>query len=1704
MKNGSKPTQSWKGNTSAPIEPSRYRWQSGEASSPSTNAPVQPVSRNWVSFVLIFLSLGMLSGFVALLLYAPAKTPVITVLIHQYNWPMPPIEWSQEDIEGYEKLHGKNIQWIPTGSKWGNRAEAIEDLKGTLRDSKALAARTGSLVVYLCAHGMVNEEGIPCILPSNASPIVPAQWISIADIVSAIEGQVDDGVHTMLVLDCVHQRANWNAAQIDNLFIERLEAWTKDHLPRHLQILTSCSQDEEALGGRDLKASAFGRFFQLGLSGAADQASSAEYISVGNGDGFTDSHELVEFVRENVSRWIEAHRGTVQTPRILAAQATAQRLSVALKSWEVQQLAAAVTMSNLAPETISPEAMGKLWKNWELLRQYKVYREDPQRWSELEGRLVWLEKLAVAGKAYSDLASKQVYPELDKLLEQAVEKARACEQSPYSLSRSQILQLGVQGMPLKTALPSLELKELFGWIRHERANEVRGWLDNALESDSIASLQKLDESTDIVDKGGMFNELNFAQLLRRYKVSSAWPNMEQMKNALRLREQSERLAIHGDLRALPQRKGELTLLDQHRRTSEDLLFVGHSEDRTEGVLSSLAAFSRTIQTASAKKALLERAWDLRDRGLVEAPYWIAYFCGPGGDTSVISKVSSPTDDLDPTKALSSLLSAPRMETIDRSMVTVLQRVLRGLHDLASQLIASPTDGKQDSIESSLLEIEKDLAILSQSIDRKIETLLIEETNASGNLREIARLLELPFLTSDRRNDLRSKYDRLLRDSQEQVKKVASNREKLLELFPTQKKEEMATDPVAPVEDKSTPKVSAYYDQVREWGQHPLLLLLRLRPSTETPPEGGSSIHLHALNNQLRRHLQNIQSFQGRQLEDWSLASGVELFPSVAKTPWTLLCMAEHIERSFLKLAPPSLESNAVRDLRKVAIQEMLMWNAERQLGDFYAFGDPTLKLGHGSEYFHTATKQCMNAALLASDPSPEMKRMARELEERLNYFDFVSKSGLQMSLAIGPPQRNQQDRMVDVTIQPGFETRPLLRDGSGSLPNGMAFALVRNGEEIIPQVRQGVRFPTTPEPSQSSFLCPALERNSRHDLVVVFRGHEYKTSMLLGQAITVDFRPKRYDTAEVVLFGDRLRQPSILFILDCSWSMGEPLPIESIDATTTSKLEIAKQHVLQLIEQMASQPDARLGVRLFGHRIGWSRPALDKNGFPMGKSQIVPQPNYPGKIPQDVVPSTDVEAIVPLGRFTPEMLGPLRGTLAKVVPWGQSPLYYSIMQSFQDFSADDALTAKSIVVITDGDNFQFSVSGRPGGESGGSTTLEDVERAWKSSKIPLFVLGVGMSEKSEPSVRKTLQSLAEKTKGKYYDIEKGGDLLRALSEQLSLGTYRVSRQGSSKDTPTESSLNNPVSIPGLGDGSEKFKIEFGDTSQEFELLGGESLEMYLRGEGQQIVSRPYDRFSPISALLSRKGDSKRLVARVHRSSELGDALQFPVSIQDPDSHFTPRPSQVWVEVSPVGGEELKGKRTYYFYDAHYQPHTPVPLVSWLATDWPRSATMADVRVWVKDQTTPSALTIPMSSLRNDVSRYESGVEVPGMEGLRVKVQILENRLEPNSLELMVTEIHGQRSSGVGSCRILLEGNGTNLPFRVIRRFEPENGLAVHSFVFESAAGKAILQSREAKIELATKATMQEGAWQIDGNQSIRVELARESELLPLQISSGKP
>ena len=111
------------------------------------------------------------------------------------------------------------------------------------------------------------------------------------------------------------------------------------------------------------------------------------------------------------------------------------------------------------------------------------------------------------------------------------------------------------------------------------------------------------------------------------------------------------------------------------------------------------------------------------------------------------------------------------------------------------------------------------------------------------------------------------------------------------------------------------------------------------------------------------------------------------------------------------------------------------------------------------------------------------------------------------------------------------------------------------------------------------------------------------------------------------------------------------------------------------------QGDARVGVIFYGHRVGWNL----KN-----PEQILRQTDYARPIPDDLRPSEDVETVLPLGRFDSVVAGGVFDLMKSLKPWGETPLYLSVIQAVGEFAADEPGTEKSIVVITDGANYQFN------------------------------------------------------------------------------------------------------------------------------------------------------------------------------------------------------------------------------------------------------------------------------------------------------------------------------------------------------------------------------------------------------------------------------
>ena len=1714
--------RSWKGKTKKVVEPLRHRWQmeSASATGGHLDAPLRSLRRTVV--FLLLLSLVMLSAFVFLLLHAPIKTPLITVGTTNYVWPMPPNGWVKEDVDGLASLHGKAIHWKDSSKAWQTKSTCLEDLRIQLRETSALAERAGSLVLYFNMHGAVNEEGEACLIPPVASCVATTQWIKIEEIASTIVANIPSGVKVLLVFDCVHQQVNWNVAQLNNTFVDRLEVWAAKSCPESIVVLSSCSSDQRSWSGAELHSSIFGRELRLGLAGEADRQYTPSRPGTGNGDGEVSMRELSDYLAMSVSGWSQSHRGRSQTPFVTPQGYRDFRVTWALKGSDLARQAASVYHADLAVPTPSSVEIEELWRSMDELRGMAVYRYDPKSWADLEQKLLWLEQLSNSGTGYAEMSSKQVFPSISKRIKESLERAKANINLDNEIAKANILQERTETVALPSHLPSLALQEYLGEIPSNSANALRARILNAA-IDKDLTIPGIVASLGFSPQVSQMTELNFLGIAKKYDCLTSWPDNTVVQDLFELRNRCERFAIHGDVRGHRWRRPGLSASDKERRKAEDQLLVGPVDsllvDASETPWSGFRmAMSQIDDSSASTSARIEYALRLRDQGLTEIAYLANWICSAETTFDNLANWNKSDSKKDSTQITSQFLNDNQDVTSpffrEELAIQELKRLVLGLHEL-SEILSSVSelgDGKREELDEVVNQVSRDLSSLKGLVMDHVERASRSSVDPANIVREVDTLLALPFLAANDRASLRKLLAQKLRDSVDSTTTQPLAATSAGSAIRNRLTNRQFTSAAASASDSnSSSKQTRYSDRMRNWGAHPLGELIDLQDglsleslSALADPKANDKVReLTAIdlgNARLRRCYQSMQLFGASRVEDWCQSAGVRQKFEAESDGWIKSAFVEQFERAIAPLCPIQFESNNALTFRRLAFKDLLHWYANRIADDFYAEANNDSFMGNRAEsYFERSVQQVLDYAAAIQETTGSMVESARIANEKVQVLGPIARNGIRVSVKLGAPGADAERIRYEVNVMPAVANSSTGKQWKLPMPEGLASLLIRNSNGIMKERRVGVAIPISSEQSAYRITSKQFDSTLSHEAVLCYRGHEFRAPMSVGHGIVVDFKPNHVDWAELVLFGDSKRQASIVFVLDCSWSMGDEIPVEAIAMKSQSRLELAKESVLRMITQIASRPDARIGLRLFGHRIGWSRPTDSKTGVSSGKTQILVQPNYPESIPNDLVPSRDVEAILPLGRFSTDMVGGLTSKLSKIVPWGQSPLYLSIIESFRDFDADDNSTAKSIVIITDGDNFQFNASGRPGGEPGSVSSVDGVYRAWNSNKVPLFILGVGVSNAENAKARKNLLDMAEHTKGKYYDIENGSDLLRALSEQLSIGTFGVSKvdpKPSSRGpiSVVESKLNTPVQVRQVSNAS--YDVSFQSISKTVQLQGGESLELYLTEDGQDIVSKPYDRSSPRAATLVRAGESGRMIVRVHRPSQRNNGVNFPISIQAPDSHFTPRPIQLWIEVTPVVSNVGSPRQTYYFYDANYEPKTPVPLVSWNASNWPASATAADVRVWAKYEPTPILQAILVEQVKQNLQRYADGVAVNGVEGVKLGINIMANRVDSGGLEVQITESHSDRSKGVGSIRVGLETDESIAPSRVTRLFDPDNNMAVHTFEFETSNAEVFLASSRSRVTIQSRVAAHEGAWQLQAGQPIRVELNSVPESLP--------
>lgn len=1755
--------EGWQGRrASVSYTAPQYRWQGGGGMGVERRVSMPRRRQRWWIIFWLFVLWGLFGVYVALLAYSPRRVPLVAVVATEYDLPLPPNAWATEDLELIRELNEKKnetIWLLDTSSAWKSRSTGLEAWKQRIQDLIRHGSPSRVALFYVSMHGATDERGRACLIPPGVAPLDSQQWIPVEDFLRPL-ADLPANWHKVVFLDATRQSANWQLGIVENTFSDRLPDSIKAASVPGLCVINSSGPEQINWSSPDLGGSIFGRHVALGLAGAADHVSRSAKTPGGNGDGRVAIDELQRYLETNVRRWSRRNRAAAQVPRTWPESPGSYPIAKALYQGDVVELKKLKDAKPRETDSVSPDDIAALWRQVDAVRGVNPYQGDPLAWRDLEQRLLWLEQLATSGKAYQDRAQK-IQRDLTGKLERAVKQAAEIADRPALAARVAVLDEGAADWSRRLSLRSLPLCEYFGVVDAEQSVKLRQHLDELASSvDEQQFEARFRAALRTAPRPEVFEKLVEVQSLRiaqQYRVADVWHASTPLQRLLELRERADRLTTGVDERAHYWTRREWQAADGLRRQAEDRLFAGPDAAGPEPWQPALAAYEHESLDQVSWTSRIRAALDVRDRALAELPYLARLYAS---SEPLGKPVAGTEQDKVPAEVASAIAAVLQLgRQLDSIPLDGLPEAESNrIGDLANQL-ATQLKSLREAHEAHcrrLLAVEQVDPAALRGLELTLQSPLVP-----ADLRVKARQRAQGVASQLKEFNLRRELGQLKPGETPKSTPILEGSRDRLQSWPahpllslleipqgppvtttkaTEKPDSATDDDVAATAKPSDDEKSQDGDEDAADS--------RTVSSSATATDFLARWELQAANVRQRLVDLSLWTPTGAMAASTADANGAgaasgaanEAPANVAKTaandtdsgdeslvtaPQDSAALArgvrdarEELSRAASRLRAaaalgvpvPAPARNSVRLLRHFDLQQLLLMQARRALDDFWGAGRrKQADAPPESAFFAQAVRDHLRAANLIVDPPPmfvqgQVAQIQTRLEQRLSAIRGA------IDLQVVSSDSSDSADLVRFRVQVTEATGKLAIPGAAAyLPVGEATAFARQGDEILLEAKRALLSlppaagaePRTVEAKPSEVSGAGLQAG------LVFRGHEFSQPLVRRGfgGVLVRYEPTVYDSAQVTLFGKRSQQASVMFVLDCSSSMSRDIFVEAIGAAEQqqARLDVAKSVLQEFLEQIAERGDMRVGARFFGHRVGWTRSQPVK---------VLAQTDYLGGIPNELPPAEDVELVLPLGRFGPVEAGKVVRLLPSLKPWGQSPLYLSLLQAMSDFDNDRGDTDRSIVVITDGGNYQFTpdsqnVRARP------STTMQQVLAAWRGRNIPIHIVGFGIDEDAPDiaAVKLEFDRITSTTGGQYVPVQSGQDLMRVLRSRLGVGAYRVTdeRGVSAVRTPGEEAtsgvrLNQPVRIAGLGAGPRKYRVEFESLTQPVVLEGGERVDFDVTPDNR-LTMRAFD--ANVVATLPLVSGGRRVLARVHRPVSDRDGTTFRVSLQDENLDFLPRPDEVWIEITPI--EERKGDErkqetppTYVFYERNFEPQMPVPVVVCRTPRWPAAARSARIQVWCKFTPSPPVMSRPLEQ----IARLAGGDDepTPGVQGIRLQYQVVAADASDGLTELRVTERHADGAPDVDALRVQIAAPVDLWPRRVERQADAAAGLVVHSFFVPRERWLRMTADARVRLVVTTKEATRDGAFLAEGNRAATVEVTPASDTLPIQPPRPRP
>lgn len=545
----------------------RHRWQQAASRSVGTRSSRLRYGLRSALWLVTLLALAF--AFMFFMRFRPRQTPVLAVVVTQYEKPLLPNSWAYEDLERLRLLDGDTILLFDADDTQTGKDGLIADFQRLI--NKATLALTSSepVLVYLSMHADVNDDGAPCLIPSGASAFNAETWVPFDRLLDiADKGRDVKNRPLFFIVDCHRHRPNWHRGETGNRFVTSLKATVEQSEVANLTVMTSCGPGEQSHVDEAVSQTSFGYYFAKGLSGAADSS------TTGNNDNYVSFAELRNFVSQNVGGFAETAFGTSQHVQTFTTTPDDQTTNFVV-SWVSTR---DPSQARTPVATHTPVDLTRSWTAYERVRAKSPFLKQPIAWGDVESELIRTEMLADGGECY---------------------------RTPATLASNRILER-LQEIEAATAMAEASADE-----RHlqEQLKSLHGIREEEMFSAAVAKIPESPLSRRSV-------EYQLARLIAAQSGSSIWDRREQVSEAMQTRALAESTAEKMSAEANSWVAPFLFDADVARRLAEDTMFAG--EPAVELFRMARDQYENVAERAS----LVQEAIDTYNRASAEI-FWFA-------------------------------------------------------------------------------------------------------------------------------------------------------------------------------------------------------------------------------------------------------------------------------------------------------------------------------------------------------------------------------------------------------------------------------------------------------------------------------------------------------------------------------------------------------------------------------------------------------------------------------------------------------------------------------------------------------------------------------------------------------------------------------------------------------------------------------------------------------------------------------------------------------------------------------------------------------------------------------------------------------------------------------------------------------------------------------------------------------------------------